>query len=65
MRFAYGQISKSWLFVRKFERNFGALPKKEKIRANHGTNFKCYSVAYGVMSVRLHTLLSGWASHLA
>jgi len=28
MRFAYGQISKNWLFVRKFERNLGVLPQK-------------------------------------
>ena len=33
MRFAYGQISKNWLFIRKFELNLVALPKKEKIRA--------------------------------
>ena len=35
-------------------------PEQEKIRANHGTNFKCYSVAYGVMSVRLHTFIIGF-----
>ena len=38
-------------------------PEQEKIRANHGTNFKCYSVAYGVMSVRLHTLPNQVSPH--
>ena len=34
--------------------------KKEKIRAMIGANFHHYSVAYGVMSVRLHTFIIGF-----
>ena len=40
----------------KFERNPGAPPKIRKNRAMIGTNFHHYSVAYGVMSARFHTL---------
>gem|GEM_PF-6672608 len=44
----------------KFERNPGAPPKIRKNSRHHGTNFHHYSVAYGVMSVRLHTFIIGF-----
>ena len=44
----------------KFERNPGAPPKIRKNSRHHGTNFHHYSVAYGLMSVRLHTFIIGF-----
>ena len=40
----------------KFERNPGAPPKIRKNTRHHGTYFNHYSIAYGVMSARFHTL---------
>ena len=45
MRFAYGQIIKNWLFVRK-----QGLPGRGKLA------FGRPMLAYGLMNVRLHTL---------
>ena len=56
MRFAYGQISKNWLFIRKFELNLVALPKKEKIRAITARILINIQL-YGLMSARFHTFI--------
>ena len=57
MRFDYGQISQKWHFVRKIWVKSWRIAQKRKNTRHHGTYFKCYSVAYGVMSARFHTFI--------
>ena len=62
MRFSYGQISQKWRFVRKFERNLVALPKKEKIRAITARILINIQL-YGLMSARFHTFTLSCHTH--
>ncbi|MBS7038091.1 MAG: hypothetical protein KH102_06620, partial [Ligilactobacillus ruminis] len=40
----------------KYERNLGVPPRIIKNTRHHGTYFNQYSVAYGLMTARFHTL---------
>ena len=53
----YGHIDENGRFVRKIWVKSWRIAQKRKNTRHHGTYFKCYSVAYGVMSARFHTFI--------
>ena len=56
MRFDYGQMLQKWLFVRKIRVKSRCTAQNKKNSRHHGNDFNHYSVAYGLMTARFHTL---------